>query len=70
MTNKADNAYAEAKELLVYYMRESWTNAGLKWGNDNTAEVENIVECIKMGIKEQIKAEEPLEIRHEAKDLQ
>jgi len=35
-----------AKKALVYYMQKAWEAAGLKWYNDNTVEVEGIIDDI------------------------
>lgn len=46
--------YDEAKHLLNYYMKKAWENAGLKWDNDNSVEVDGIIDAIRDGVEEQI----------------
>lgn len=36
----------DAKQSLRYYLRKAWEAAGLEWGSDNDAEVDNIVDDI------------------------
>ena len=47
--------YDEAKHLLNHYMRKAWEKAGLKWDNDNSVEVDCIIDFIRDGVEEQIK---------------
>ena len=47
--------YEEAKHLLNHYMKNAWTKAGLKWDNDNSIEVDGIIDAIRDGVEEQIR---------------
>lgn len=48
----------KAKSTLVHYIRTAFVAADLKWDNDNTAEVEGIVDDIADGIRRQIEEQE------------
>ncbi len=47
----------DAKIALNFYIREAWKATGLKWWNDNEAEVNAIVDDIVAGIKKELKEE-------------
>jgi hypothetical protein len=40
------SAQDKAADLLVYYLRTVWGAAGLRWDEDNEAEVRNLVDWL------------------------
>jgi hypothetical protein len=49
---------AEAKKILKYYMRMSWTHGGdLGWNDDHDAETDALVEAVVAAAVQQIKDE-------------
>jgi hypothetical protein len=46
------NSYDEAADLLIFYMRRAWEQAGLSWEPDNSAEIRNLVDRLADGARE------------------
>jgi hypothetical protein len=51
--NEHDGAIGTATVLLQHYLKISWKAAGLKWTEDNDAEIEHLVGSIIAAAKEQ-----------------
>lgn len=67
LLRKIDNDIESAKEVLRHYLRRAWQMAGGEWDNDNTAEVNLIVDNIFDAVRNecalrQLKAE----VEHDA----
>lgn len=54
MSERYELAKADAKRLLVYYIKTLWKEAGLKWNDGHERQVENIVDAIERMIKEEM----------------
>lgn len=37
---------ARAKQLMTHYFRRIYNEVGRKWDSDNTAEIEDLVDCL------------------------
>ena len=48
------NHRAEAKRLLVGYFQTCFRLMGVKWSNDNSVEVEAIIDAIFEGVKREM----------------
>ena len=44
----------EAADLLIYYMRQAWTRAGLNWEPDNSAEMRILVDHLMDAVDKRI----------------
>ena len=47
------SAWDEAADLLIFYMRRVWEQAGLGWESDNSAEIRNLVDHLATAAREQ-----------------
>ncbi len=56
--NHYDNGIGRATHLLQFYMQQAYEAAGLQWGSDNDAEIEDLVECIVNAAQERIEEQD------------